>query len=69
MEWASRASATMVVDDPEEAVNLLRQGKAHILSYVPPELVESLNAEAMLGWWKLNCWQRLFLGFNTKSPC
>ena len=57
----------LVVDDPEEAVNLLRQGKVHILSYVPPELVESLNAEANVRLEKTQLLTTSFLGFNTKS--
>lgn len=57
----------MVVDDPEEAVNLLRQGKVHILSYVPPELVESLNAEANVRLVETQLLATSFLGFNTKS--
>jgi len=46
---------------------LLRQGKAHILSYVPPELVESLNAEANVRLEKTQLLTTSFLGFNTKS--
>ena len=57
----------LVVDDPEEAVNLLRQGKVHILSYVPPELVESLNAEANVRLVETQLLATSFLGFNTKS--
>jgi len=57
----------LVVDDAEEAVNLLRQGKAHILSYVPPELVESLNAEANVRLVETQLLTTSFLGFNTKS--
>jgi len=56
----------LVVDDPEEAVNLLRQGKVHILSYVPPELVESLNAEANVRLVETQLLATSFLGFNTK---
>jgi len=57
----------LIVDDAEEAVNLLRQGKIHILSYVPPELVESLNAEANVRLVETHLLTTSFLGFNTKS--
>ncbi|WP_318534971.1 ABC transporter substrate-binding protein [Acetomicrobium flavidum] len=57
----------LVVDDPEEAVNLLRQGKVHILSYVPPEQVESLNGEVNVRLEKTPLLGTSFLGFNTKS--
>jgi len=58
----------VVMDNVDEAVSLLKQGKIHIMDYVPPDRVFILEKDSAISLVETQLMATSFLGFNTKSP-
>lgn len=57
----------LVVGDPDEALEMLLEGKAQIVNYIPTRMIPALREEKHVNVVETNLLLTAFLGFNTKS--